>query len=187
MSNNNMDLIIGLIDFFKFVIPLAVLFLIVYSILEFFQKKLNSKYNLSFIKSFFIINSIFIFIAILAFYLYFILIGYLLVDSSAVNPDLAYTLVENIFMVLSGVFRILLISIILSLVFLSIELFYSVVFDVLKKNISNELIRKFISSIITIAIFMLIFVFFFSWVPIGIFVYVFYGGAVNQVPLFLLI
>lgn len=113
------------------------------------------------------------------------LIGYL--DAPLRDPETEYNLVENIVLVLVAMPRIVIASIILSFLFFFFELVASLFMGKeAAKNKSRGWAKEFFGIIVSALLFLLIFLFVFNWVPLGLFIYIFFG-SVKALPLMFLV
>ena len=176
------EIIFGVFDFIKLLIPLAIISFIALKIGVNLREKIADKYDLSWVKSALVINLIFIFIILFVTYLSFIFIGFSLATPQ--EAELEYTAFEYVLMVGIALIRIIVATIILALALLFFEFLSSITISVQKKG--SVFVRELISVVITSAVFLFLFLFFFSWTAIGLFVYIFYG-FVQGLPLLSLI
>ncbi len=179
-------IVITLIEFLKLLVLVSVLSFIGYKLLSPLREKLAEKYNLSWMKSCIIFNIVFLFVVILAIYIYFMLVGGL--SAPARDPSIEYSLIDNLLFILIASVRILIASVILGLFLLFFELIASLfmsgrgVENARKKKVTNNWVNQFIGIVIASAVFLILILFIFDWVPLGLFIYVFYG-AVKPLPL----
>lgn len=178
------ELFFGLIDFLKLVLPLTVFFFIIQFFFEPIRKKIVDKYDLSWVKSCLVLNFVTIFLIIFIFYLYFFLIGGIIAPTT--DSELAYNFFEYFLMIALASIRILIASIILSIGLLFFEVFSSVVIELQKEKEYSDAIKRFIGIFCSTSLFLLLLFFVFNWVPLGLFVYIFYG-VVGDLPLLTII
>jgi hypothetical protein len=178
-------------DFAKLLFLLSILSFICYKLFAPLREKLADKYSLSWIKSCLVFNIIFIFVLLLFIYLFFVLTGWL--NAPIRDPEMEYTLVDDLLMILIASLRIAVTSIILGLFLLFFELVASLFMESKEskasrraKNTKNNWVKQFTGIVISSALFLVLFLFVFNWAFFGIFLFVFYG-YVNPLPLFLLI
>ena len=164
----------ALVDFVKYLLILSVIFFILYKLLSPLREKLADKYDMSWIRSAATFNLIVVFVCFLVFYLYFIVVGAL--AAPPIDPDIQFNLVEETFVILLGVVRVAVASVILAMGLLFFEFVASLVIDMQKKKKYSPLLKQFVGVLVAVLVFLLLFIFLFSWVPVGIYVYVFYGG-----------
>ncbi|MDD3083429.1 MAG: hypothetical protein PHP82_00200 [Candidatus ainarchaeum sp.] len=179
-----LELFFGLIDFLKFVIPLSIIMFIICKLFDPLRKKIVEKYNFSWIKSCLLLNLIIIFILIFSFYMYFVFIGASLAFPT--EPELEYNFLEFFLMICLALIRILIVTIILSIVLLFFEFFSSFIIENQKEKQYSDIIKIFIGIFSSVSLFLFLLFFFFNWVPLGLFVYIFYG-VVSEPPLLTII
>jgi hypothetical protein len=90
------------------------------------------------------------------------------------------------FAIIFDAVRVFIASFIIALIFLLVEFISSSAISYQKEKKYSELAKQFIGILFGVAIILIIGLLFFDWVPLGLFVYIFYGG-VNPVPVFALI
>jgi len=191
-----MEILLAIIDFLKMAIPLTILLFILYKVFSPVKDWFTEKYDFSWMKSVVLLNFIIVFVALLVFYLYFVVTGAL--GASPIDPDLQYNLGENALMILIGVVRVLISAVILTLVLLFFEFIASLVMDsnIIKSNGKNRksrkqgpqgasLVMQVFGIFVSVVVFLVLFLFLFSWVPLGLVVFIFYGG-VKEIPLLLI-
>jgi hypothetical protein len=113
------------------------------------------------------------------------ILGYL--DAPLRDPETEYNLFENVSLVLIAMPRIIISSIILSFLFFFFELIASLFMGKEEsKRKSRGWVKEFIGIVVSSLLFLLIFLFVFQWVPLGMFIYIFYG-SVKALPLLILV
>ncbi len=190
------EVIFAIFDFLKLAIPLTILVFVLYKAFSPAKLWLIEKYNLSWMKSVILLNFIIVFVSLLVFYFYFVLTGTL--GAAPMDPDLQYTLGENAIMVLIGAVRVLVAAVILTLIVLFFEFIASLAMDsniikfgantVKSKKHSSEgasMVMQIFGVFVSVVIFLILFLFIFAWVPLGLVVFIFYGG-VKEIPLLLI-
>ena len=148
------------------------------------RKWIETKYSLSWSKSCLILNFSSFFIFITAVFIFFMILGYL--DAPLRDPETEYTIFENVTLVLIAMPRIIISSIIFSFLLFFFELVASLFMGKEEsKRKSRGWVKEFIGIVVSSLLFLLIFLFVFQWVPIGMFIYIFYG-SVKALPLIIL-
>ena len=121
-------------------------------------------------------------------FVYFMIVGFF--NAPLRDPTTEYTFIENVVLVLIAMPRIIVSSIILAFLFFFFELVASLFMgkeDTSKnKKKSRGWAKEFYGIMISSLIFLLIFLFIFSWVPLGLFIYIFLGST-KALPLMFLI
>ena len=177
-----LSLFFGLIDFLKFLIPLTIISFVIFKLGSKIKDWLKEKYELTWMKSVLVINLVTIFVIIFFTYLYFSLLGGAL---TLVNtPDLSYDFFESIILLGVATIRIVIATIILSLVLLFFEFVASFIIDLQREKEYSVTIKEIIGIGASCALFLILLLSIFSWVPLGLFVYVFYGN-IGELPLLL--
>ena len=171
-------------DFLILLIPLAIVAFIGSKLLSRLREKIEDKFKLGWLKSIFITNFVVIFICLFLIFMYFIFVGAALSEYRA--PALEYDIVENIILVGLGTIRIAVTTLILSLFLLFFEFVSSLTVDLLEKKEWPEISKEFIGVLVASLIFLILFLFLFSWAAFGLFIYVFYGG-VSSTPLLMVL
>lgn len=173
----DLSIIFGSIfDLVKLLLLASIIGFILFKIFSPLRKKLEEKYSLSWIKSCLAINFSAFFILIFIAFVYFMLIGYL--DAPLRDPETEYTIFENVMLVLIAVPRMIIASVILSFLFLFFELVASMFMgEVSKKKSSRGWGKEFFGISISSLLFILLLLFVFQWVPLGLFIYVFFGST----------
>ncbi len=176
------QLFLGVLDFLILAFILSVVLLVLSKIFFPVRKKIEEKFSLDWLKSSIITNFLIIFFVILVFYLYFFLIAGF--SASPTEPELAYDFFETSLMLALGAIRILFVSIILSLVVLFFEILSSFVVDQQEEKKYSPILKNFFGIFVSSMVFLFLLFFIFDWVPLGIFVYIFYG-SLSEAPLLL--
>ena len=179
-----LGLFFGVFDFVKFLVLLTIVSFVLYKLLTPLKDKLVKRFSLNWIKSSLAMNFISIFVVLFIFYLYFIFVGVALAVPQGEGLD--FDLWENILLVLIGTVRIIVATIILSLVLLFFEFVASITISYQDKKKYSKTIKEFIGVLVACAIFLILFLFVFNWVALGLFIYIFYGG-VSSLPLLVII
>jgi hypothetical protein len=190
------EILFAFFDFLKLAIPLTIILFVFYKAFSPVKQWLSEKYNLSWMKSVILLNFIIVFVALAVFYLYFVLTGAL--SAPPMDPDLQYTLGENALLVGIGLVRVLVAAVILTLIVLFFEFIASLAIDsnIIKLGANNQKSRKqskegasmvmqLFGVFVAVVIFLILFLFLFAWVPLGLTVFIFYGG-VKEIPLLLI-
>jgi hypothetical protein len=178
------QLIFGVIDFLKFLLPLAIIMFVVYKLFFPLKEKISDRFEFSWVKSCLLLNLITIFILLFAFYAYFAFIGTSLALPTEV--ELQHDFVETIALIGFAVVRILIVSIIFSLALLFFEFFASFIITLQKEKEYSDTLKEFVGVLCSSALFLFLFLFIFNWVILGVFVYIFYG-VVSELPLLTII
>ena len=178
----DLTIIIGTIfDLIKLLILASIGGFILFKIFSPIRKWISDKYYLSWSKSCLVLNFLTFFILITVVFVYFMLMGYF--NAPLRDPATEYTLFENISFVLIARPRIIIACIILSFLFFFFELIASFFMgkDELKKK-SRSWLKEFYGIMLSSLLFLLLFLFVFNWVPLGLFIYIFFG-ATKALPL----
>ncbi|MDD4251104.1 MAG: hypothetical protein PHX27_02840 [Candidatus ainarchaeum sp.] len=176
--------VFGVIDFLKFLIPISIVLFILHKIIFPIKEKLSNKYDLSWVKACLLINFVIIFLIIFSSYLYFFFIGGLIAPTG--EHIINYDLFENLLLIGLALLRIIIVTIILSIALLFFEFFASFIIELLDKKDYSLTIKLFLGIACSTTIFLVLLFFFFNWVPLGLFVYIFYG-FVSDLPLLTII
>jgi hypothetical protein len=171
-------------DFLKFLIITSIIAFVVFKIFSPLREKLVEKYDLTWIKSTLLINIVSIVALITFVYLYFVFLGFSLAVPQ--QTEIEYTMFEYLLMFGIAFIRILVASIILALALLFFEFLTSILISLQEKTKRGELTKQAIAIIISSAVFLFLVLFVFNWVPLGLFIYIFYG-SVNNAPLLMLL
>jgi hypothetical protein len=156
------QLIFGVIDFLKFLLPLAIIMFVVYKLFFPLKEKISDRFEFSWVKSCLLLNLIIIFILLFAFYAYFAFVGASLALPTEV--ELQHDFVETIALIGFAIVRILIVSIIFSLALLFFEFFASFVITLQKEKDYSEILKEFIGVLCSSALFLFLFLFVFNWV-----------------------
>lgn len=192
-----MDLFVVLgtiIDFAVLLFVLSVVSFVLYKIFSPLRDKLAKRFSISWALSVLILNFVLIFIFILIVFIYFMILGY--IYAPPLDPSLSFDTFENLMIFFISVPRILITSIILSLFLLFFEFFASFVMELVpqsnkkidtRKATSPEIIKtpifsQIIGVVASCALFLLLYFLMFDWVPLGLFIYLFYG-EINPLPI----
>jgi hypothetical protein len=179
-----LGLFFAIFDFTKLVLFFSIIGIVLYKLFTPVLNKIIDKYELSWVKSIFILNFIVTFLLLEFIYVYFFYYG--LVNSAIFDVELNPTLWDSLLMIFSEMIRVIIASIIISMILLIIEFFSSMAISYQKEKNYAKIIKQFVGIFFGIAIILFIGLFFFDWVPLGLFIYIFYGG-INPLPVFLLI
>lgn len=174
----------SLFDLFKLLFLASIIGFFLFKLFSPFREKISEKYSLSWSKSCILLNFIVFFVLILVFFVFFMILGYL--DAPLRDPETEYNFFENVMLVLIAVPRILIASIILSLLAFFFELVASFFMGEKSKGKKNSWIREFRGIIISSFLFLILFLFLFNWVPLGLFIYIFFG-SLKPLPLMFLV
>ncbi len=173
-------LFLGIIDFLKFLIPVSIIAFIFFKIFSRFKQKLIDRFDLSWVKSCLIINLSLIFVIIFCFYIYFIFVGASIAPIT--EPELSYNFFESLLMIGLALIRILVVTIILSLALLFFEFFSSIIIVFQKEKDYSDTLKELVGVFSSTAFFLFLLFFVFNWVPLGLFIYIFYG-FVGELPM----
>ena len=177
----DLSIIIGsLVDLFKLLILFSVLGFVLFKIFSPIREKLAEKYSFSWAKSCVVLNFIVFFSVILFLFIFFMILGYL--DAPLRDPETEYTFFENVMLVLIAVPRMLIASIILSLLAFFFELVASFFMEDVKHKKKRSWVGEFRGIVVSTFVFLILFLFVFNWVPLGLFIYIFFG-SVKALPL----
>jgi len=183
-----MDLVIifgTLFDLLKLLIIASVVGFVLFKLFSPLRKWIEDKYSLSWSKSCLILNFATFFIFITLVFIYFMLVGYF--NAPLRDPQIEYNFLENIVLVLIAMPRIIISSIILSFLFFFFELIAS--FFMGKEESKRKprgWAKEFYGIMISSLLFVLLLLFIFSWVPLGLFIYIFLGST-KALPLIFLV
>lgn len=184
----------SLIDLTKLLLITSIIGFVLFKIFSPLREKFAEKYSLSWSKSCLFLNFIIFFVLILVVFVLFMVIGFL--DAPLREPGLEYDFFENVLLVLIAVPRIFISALILSLVFFFFELIASmfmrkeeidsiqpIKIKTRKKQVSSSnWLDEFKGIAISSLVFLILLLFVFNWVPLGLFIYIFYG-SLSQIPL----
>ncbi len=174
----------SLISLFQLSLSATVICFIVYKILNLAFAWLRKEKKISWIKSALVLNFVFIFVLLLLAYV----VPFLLTNSTYVpfDEEVQPTIVEYlIYFFTQPLLRIIVASIILGIFLLFFEFVGNVLLEYQKKRKYSHLLKEFVAIFVTCAIFIILLLFVFSWAPLGLFVYIFYG-KINEAPLLIL-
>lgn len=182
------EILLGILSFVKLWVPFAIICFVLYKIFSPLRKKLADDHNLSWIRSSLLLNFVIFFVLLLVVFLYFFAIGAF--ASPNRGPELDYTVAENALILLFGVGRIIVASVILAIVLLFFEMLNSFITEAnllgpkssSRKPKEPELLSQLVAVFITSAIFLVLLLFLFDWAILGLFVFVYYG-QVTPTPL----
>ena len=164
----------AVLDFVKLTLLFGIIALIIYKIFTPILDKIMDKYELSWVKAIFLLNLIVTFAAIMFLYLYFYYYG--LINAAPLDVDLQLDLFERIAIIGMDAIRVFIGAFILAMVLLFMEFVSSMAIAYQKKYEYSELIKQFVGILFGVAVMAILLLFFFDWVPLGLFVYIFYGG-----------
>ncbi len=182
----DLSIIFGTIfDLLKLLILSSLIGFVLFKIFSPLRKWIEEKYSLSWSKSCLILNFSTFFVLITLVFIFFMLVGYF--NAPLRDPETEYTIFENISFVLIAMPRIIISSIILSFLFFFFELVASFFMGKEEsKRKSRSWAKEFYGIVVSALLFLLLFLFVFSWVPLGLFIYIFLG-SVKALPLMLLV
>ncbi len=164
----------AVLDFVKLTLLFGIIALIIYKIFTPILGKIMDKYELSWVKAIFLLNLVVTFAAIMFLYLYFYYYG--LINAAPLDVDLQLDLFERIAIIGMDAIRVFIGAFILAMVLLFMEFVSSMAIAYQKKYEYSELIKQFVGILFGVAVMAILLLFFFDWVPLGLFVYIFYGG-----------
>ena len=164
----------AVLDFVKLTLLFGIIALIIYKIFTPILDKIMDKYELSWVKAIFLLNLVVTFAAIMFLYLYFYYYG--LINAAPLDVDLQLDLFERIAIIGMDAIRVFIGAFILAMVLLFMEFVSSMAIAYQKKYEYSELIKQFVGILFGVAVMAILLLFFFDWVPLGLFVYIFYGG-----------
>ncbi|MFA6319587.1 MAG: hypothetical protein WCX66_01540 [archaeon] len=181
----DLSIIIGtLIDLLKLLVVFSIIGFVLYKIFSPLREKIAEKYSLSWSKSCILLNFSVFFVLILLVFIMFMILGYL--DAPLRDPETEYTFFENVMLVLIAVPRILISSIILSLLAFFFELVASFFMGEVRRNKKRDWVSEVKGIMVSTFLFLILFLFVFNWVPLGLFIYIFYG-SIKALPLMVLV
>ncbi len=167
----------SIFDFLKLLIPIVIICFVLHKLINPFKNKLMKEKEYGWIKSVFIINFSIIFSLIFLTYIYFYFNG--LVLATPIDPELSNTIIDHVLLILQDLVRIIVATIILSLILLCFEFLSGVIFDLLKDKDYSVTVKEIISISISCIVFLLLFLFVFNWALLGLFIYIFFGGVAS--------
>lgn len=177
-------LFFSIFDLLKLALFLSIIGIILYKIFTPVINKIMDKYELTWVKSIFLLNLVVIFVVLEIIYLYFYFFG--LFNAPVFDLELQPTIMDIFLAIVFDAVRVFIASFIIALIFLLVEFISSSAISYQKEKKYSELAKQFIGILVGVTIVLAIGLLFFEWVPLGLFVYIFYGG-VNPVPVFALI
>jgi len=174
-------------DFVKLLLVFAIVSFIAYKLFSPVREKIAQKYSLSWAKSVLLLNFVIIFLIIILTYLFFMYVG--ISAAPLRDPDLDFNFVETIVLFLSAVPRLFVAGVILALLLFFFELLAS--FFMTKKEIKkgkekNSWLKQFVGICVSCAVCLVLVLFVFDWLPLGLVLFIFYG-TVKALPLGLLL
>jgi hypothetical protein len=169
-----------ILDFLKLYLPLVIIVFVLYKIFSKVRVHIENKYSMSWTKSCLVMNFLIFFLGFLIIYLYYFFLGAALAVPA--DPEINYNIIDNLVVILFASVRMIVAAIILALMLYFFELVGSFVIDVQKLSQRKLIVKQFIGVAISSAIFLILILFVFNWVPLGIIIYVFYGG-IKPLPL----
>ncbi len=176
-----------IIEFIKLLVLVFVVSFVIYKIFSPIRQKLAEKLNISWIKSALLLNFVVMLIVLFAVFIFFMWLGS--IEAIPTDPGLDYDFLDNIFLVLASSGRLIVSAILLSFILLFFEMIASFFMSTKENNKGkkrrDELIPQAIGILIMSAIFIILLLFVFDWVPLGLFVYIFYG-SIKSFPLAIL-
>jgi hypothetical protein len=174
----------AIFDFAKLAFFFSIFGIILYKIFTPVLEKIMDKYELTWIKAIFLLNLIVTFVVLELIYLYFYFYG--LINAGTFDVELQVNLIDISLAIFGDMVRVIIASIIIAMIFLLSEFFSSMFISYQNDKNYSELIKQFIGIFCGLSVILFIGLFFFSWVPLGLFIYIFYG-SVNALPVFSLI
>ena len=176
-------LLLGVVDFLKIILPMAIILFILAKMLAPVREKMEKKFSIGWTKSCLLLNFIIIFIIIFGVYLYYFFLGGVL--ASAQDVELQYNVFENLAMVGIDLVRIIVATLLLTFALLFFEFLASFAIQLQEKKKYSVYAKQFLGVLLAVIVFLLLYLFVFNWVGVGLFVYIFYGG-VNPLPVMLI-
>lgn len=164
----------AVLDFVKLTLLFGIIALVIYKIFTPILDKIMDKYELSWVKAIFLLNLVVTFAAIMFLYLYFYYYG--MINAAPLDADLQLDLFERILIIGVDAIRVFIGAFILAMIILFMEFVSSMAISYQKKYKYSELIKQFAGILFGVAVMAVLLLFFFDWVPLGLFVYIFYGG-----------
>jgi hypothetical protein len=178
----------SIIEFIKLFLLVFIPSFILYKIFSPIRVKLAERLNFSWVKSSLLLNFIVMLVLVFVVYILFMYLGQ--VSAVPRDPDLDYDFLDNVLLILASSGRIIVSAILLSFVLLFFEMIASFSMGIGEhrrgKKQRNELLTQAVGIGIMSIIFLLLLLFVFDWVPLGLFVYIFYG-SLNPLPLMVLL
>jgi len=177
-----MSLLLSVFDFLKLLIPLVLICFVLRKFFNPIKENFIKNKEYGWMKSVLIINFAIFVVPIFLVYLYFYFTG--LIQAPVIDPELTTTIFENIMFILTDLVRVVIASVILAIALLGFEVLTGIIIDLLKNKDYSETVKELIAITITCIIFLYLILFVFSWVLMGLFIYIFFGG-VSALPLIL--
>ncbi len=174
------SLLFSVFDFLKLLIPLVLICFVLHKFFNPIKENFIKNKEYGWIRAVLIINFFVFFVPIFLTYLYFYFTG--IIQAQAIDPELMTTFFEHIMFILTDLIRVIIASIILAIALLGFEMLCGIINDLLKNKNYSETIKELISITITCAVFLLLILFVFNWVLMGLFIYIFFGG-ISTLPL----
>jgi hypothetical protein len=165
-------------------VPLTVIFFIVYKIVNPYKERLIEERELSWLRAAFLINFVISFVLIFIIYMYFYFIG--IIGSGIVDVELTPTLFEHVSFILFDAVRIVISSIIISLTAIVFEFIAGFAVDIQEEKEYSKTIKEIIGIMISLLVFLVLFLFIFNFAFLGMFIYIFFGG-VSSPPLIMVL
>ena len=166
-----------ILDFVKLLALVSIISFVLYKIFSPIREKVAEKYSLSWTKSALLVDFVCVVVLILVTCIYFIYLGAVL--AGPIDPELDYNLIDYAVLILACIPRVIIASIALSLMLLFFELVASMFMSSKKEGKKNKGKSNWVNQITGIAVssalFLMLVLFVFNWVPLGIFIYIFYG------------
>ncbi len=178
-----------IIDFIVLLVVLSAFSFVLYKIFSPLREKLAKRFSLSWVLLAILLNFIIIFVFLVIVFIYFMALGYISAPMS--DPSLSFNAFENLAIFFIALPRVIITSIILTLLLLFFEFFASFVMELVpqsKKKLTAmkktphfkagemPIFSQILGVVSSCALFLLLYFLLFDWVPLGLFVYLFYGG-----------
>jgi len=170
----------GLVDFVFLLIPLIIISFILYKMLSPLRLWVAEKYSLSWTKSCLLLNFFLFFIFFVLVFVYYYFLGSVM--APPIDPEVRFNIIDDFVVILIASVRIVVASMILSLIFYFFELLASFVMEATQKKGKSSFNSQIIGISVSACVFLILVLFVFNWALLGLFIYVFYGG-VNPLPL----
>lgn len=174
------SLFFGLIDFIILLIPLIIVSFVLYKMLSPLRIWLAEKYSLSWTKSCLLLNFFLFFVFFVLVFIYYYFLGSAM--ALPIDPEVKFNLIDDLVVIIIASVRIIVASMILSLIFYFFELLSSFVMDATQRKGKSSFTSQIIGVSVSACIFLVLVLFVFNWALLGLFIYIFYGG-VNPLPL----
>ncbi|MBU1120465.1 hypothetical protein KJ660_01160 [Candidatus Micrarchaeota archaeon] len=168
------DIVFSLLDLIKgsFLLSIIVFALVLIGI--FIQRKLIKKFKLSWIKSSLISTFIIVFIFVFAMYVFPLALGFSGTDPGILPQGFEMTATEYLFLIGMALFKVILLSFILTVFLLPLQFVGLFAMDFLKKKYSLPFIANvFFAVFCSTLVGSFIVIYLFPWIPTGI-VYLLY-------------